>query len=80
MMPFPTPDWGWEICETPWTVQSLWWHYLYTLDIHFLRERAFTPIREACLFLVDYISRPDARGHGPWGEDNHWHIFPTCTA
>ena len=30
MMPYPVPTWGWEICETPWTVQSLWWHYLYT--------------------------------------------------
>ncbi len=63
IMPYPVPTWGWEICETPWTVQSLWWHYLYTMDRAFLEQRAFGPIREAVLFLVDYMRRPDrARG------------------
>ncbi len=75
MMPYPVTTWGWEICETPWTVQSLWWHYLYTMDREFLQQRAFGPIREAVLFLVDYMKRPEA--HGPqWGDDNY-HIFPT---
>jgi hypothetical protein len=23
---------GWEVFETPWTVQGLWWHYLYSGD------------------------------------------------
>ncbi|MBW7459917.1 hypothetical protein K0U00_38240, partial [Paenibacillus sepulcri] len=75
MMPYPVPHWGWEICETPWTVQSLWWHYLYSMDETFLRERAFVPIKEAALFMVDYMKRPEARG-GRWGDDNY-HIFPT---
>ncbi len=75
MLPYPAPTWGWEICETPWTVQSLWWHYLYTLDKTFLAERAFGPIEEAVEFLVAYLSRPEA--HGPqWGDDRY-HIFPT---
>ena len=75
MLPYPVPTWGWEICETPWTVQSLWWHYLYTLDEAFLRERAFGPIEAAVEFLVAYLSRPEA--HGPqWGDDKY-HIFPT---
>ena len=75
MLPYPVPTWGWEICETPWTVQSLWWHYLYTLDEAFLRERAFGPIKDAVEFLVAYLSRPEA--HGPrWGDDKY-HIFPT---
>ncbi|MDQ6421476.1 glycoside hydrolase N-terminal domain-containing protein [Paenibacillus sp. LHD-117] len=75
MMPYPVPHWGWEVCETPWTVQSLWWHYLYTMDKSFLAERAFGPIKEAVLFMVDYMKRPDASG-GAWGDD-HFHIFPT---
>ncbi|HZG25419.1 MAG TPA: hypothetical protein VEZ17_12600, partial [Chitinophagaceae bacterium] len=75
IMPFPVPDWGWEICETPWTVQGLWWHYLYTQDKVYLKERAYHPIREAVLFLVDYMSRPDAHGK-QWGDDNY-HVFPT---
>jgi alpha-L-fucosidase 2 len=73
--PYPVPTWGWEISETPWAVQSLWWHYIYTQDVEFLRERAFPPIREAVLFLVDYMLRPEAHGD-QWG-DGCYHIFPT---
>ena len=75
IMPYPVPTWGWEICETPWTVQSLWWHYLYTMDRGFLEARALPPIREAVLFLVDYLNRPEARGP-QWGDDRY-HVFPT---
>jgi alpha-L-fucosidase 2 len=75
MMPYPVPHWGWEICETPWTVQSLWWHYLYTMDREFLEERAFEPMKEAVLFMVDYMMRPDACG-SQW-EDDNYHIIPT---
>ncbi|HPN36520.1 MAG TPA: hypothetical protein PK843_18600 [bacterium] len=75
MNPYPAPDWGWEICETPWTVQGLWWHYLYSMDVDYLRTRAFIPIAEAVRFLVAYMQRPEA--HGPqWGDDRY-HIFPT---
>lgn len=74
-MPYPVPHWGWEICETPWTVQSLWWHYLYTLDLDFLQNRAFEPMRDAALFMVDYMLRPEASGE-EWG-DERYHIFPT---
>ncbi|MBB6735013.1 glycosyl hydrolase family 95 catalytic domain-containing protein [Cohnella zeiphila] len=75
MMPYPVPHWGWEVCETPWTVQSLWWHYLYTMDKEFLANRAFVPIKEAVLFMVDYMKRPEASGEA-WGDDRY-HIFPT---
>lgn len=75
MNPYPVPTWGWEICETPWSVQGLWWHYLYSMDRDFLRETAFTPIKEAVLFLVDYMKRPQAHGAG-W-KDDRYHIFPT---
>ena len=75
MMPFPVPHWGWEICETPWTVQSLWWHYLYTMDKDFLQKRAFPLMKDAVLFMVDYMKRVEAHGEG-WGDDKY-HIFPT---
>lgn len=75
MMPYPVPTWGWEVCETPWAVQSLWWHYLYTMDRAFLEERAFPLMKEAVLFLVDYLTRPEAHG-GAWGDDR-FHVFPT---
>ena len=73
--PYPVPDWGWEVFETPWVVQGLWWHYKYSMDKDFLRDRAFEPIKDAILFLVDYMSRPDA--HGSQWKDHKYHIFPS---
>jgi hypothetical protein len=75
MNSYPVPHWGWEICETPWTVQGLWWHYLYSGDKDFLKNRAYEPIRAAVEFLVAYMKRPEARG--PQWKDNNYHIFPT---
>ncbi len=76
MNPYPVPDWGWEISETPWAVQGLWWHYIYSGDKEFLKNRAYTPIKEAVEFLVAYMKRPDARGGERWTDDKY-HIFPT---
>ncbi len=75
MNPYPVPHWGWEICETPWAVQGLWWHYLYSGDRQYLKERAYEPIKAAVEFLVAYMKRPEARGAG-WN-DNKYHVFPT---
>ncbi len=75
MNPYPVPTWGWEVCETPWAVQGLWWHYLYSADKEYLRERAYGPIKAAVEFLVAYMQRPEARG--PQWNDNKYHIFPT---
>lgn len=75
MHPYPVPDWGWEVFETPWMVQGLWWHYLYSGDVDYLRCRAFPPIKAAVEFLVDYMSRPEARS-GQFA-DGKYHIFPT---
>jgi hypothetical protein len=75
MNPYPVPTWGWEVFETPWSVQGLWWHYLYDPEKKFLEERAFPLIREATEFIIDYMTRPEA--HGPqWGDDKY-HVFPT---
>jgi len=68
-IPYPVPPWGYEICETPWTVQSLWWHYLYTLDKDFLR-RVYPLLRAATRFLVAYVSK---------GQDGKYHIIPTVS-
>ncbi len=73
VMPYPSPDWGWEIFETPWTVQSLWWHYTYTKDIKLLRERIYPILKEAAVFLVDYMTR---KGSNP-KQDDKYHLFPT---
>lgn len=73
--PYPVPDWGWEVFETPWMVQGLWWHYLYSGDTTFLRDRAMPAMKEAVMFLVDYMSREDA--HGKRWNDGKYHIFPS---
>jgi len=67
--PFPVPPWGYEVCETPWVVQSLWWHYIYTLDKDYLR-RAYPLLRSAARFLAAYVKK---------GEDGKYHIAPTVS-
>jgi hypothetical protein len=76
MNPYPIPDWGWEVSETPWAVQGLWWHYLYSGDRSFLKTRAYEPIKAAVEFLVGYMTRPEARNRDRW-KDGKFHIFPT---
>ncbi len=76
MNPYPIPDWGWEISETPWAVQGLWWHYLYSGDRDFLKTRAYEPIKAAVQFLTAYMKRADAHGGKRWADDRY-HIFPT---
>lgn len=67
--PYPAPPWGYEICETPWTVQSLWWEYLYTLDEAYLR-RVYPLLRGAAEFVAAFVSK---------GDDGRYHIVPTVS-
>lgn len=76
MNPYPLPDWGWEVCETPWAVQGLWWHYLYSGDKQFLKHKVYEPLKAACEFLTAYMKRPAAHGGERW-KDDKFHIFPT---
>jgi alpha-L-fucosidase 2 len=48
---YPAPPWGYEVCETPWVVQSLWWQYVYTHDQDYLR-RVYPMLRAATQFLA----------------------------
>jgi alpha-L-fucosidase 2 len=67
--PYPAPPWGYEICETPWTVQSLWWQYKYTLDETYL-ARVYPLLRAAAAFLIAYLKQ---------GDDGKYHIIPTVS-
>jgi alpha-L-fucosidase 2 len=58
VVPYPTPPWGYEFCETPWAVQSLWWHYLYTRD-HEVLQRVYPPLRAAARFIAAYMKLGD---------------------
>ena len=66
---YPVPPWGYEVCETPWTVQSLWWQYLYTLDEDYLR-RVYPMLQAAARFLTAYAKK---------GEDGKFHIIPSVS-
>ena len=69
VVPYPAPPWGYEICETPWVVQSLWWHYRYTLDEVVLR-RVYPPLKAAAQFIAAYVKK---------GEDGKYHVIPTVS-
>ena len=69
-IPYPVPPWGYQVLMTPWTVQSLWWHYLYTQDEEVLR-RVYPLLRSAARFVASYVSK---------GEDNKLHIIPTVSS
>lgn len=67
--PYPAPPWGYEICETPWTVQSLWWQYKYTLDEQYLK-RVYPMLRAATDFLIAFLTK---------GDDGKYHVIPTVS-
>ena len=69
VVPYPAPPWGYEICETPWVVQSLWWHYLYTLDENILK-RVFPALQAAAQFIAAYVKK---------GSDGRYHVTPTVS-
>jgi alpha-L-fucosidase 2 len=69
VVPYPAPPWGYEVCETPWVVQSLWWHYLYTHDEKVL-QRVYPLIREAAAFIAAYVKK---------GDDGRYHVIPTVS-
>jgi alpha-L-fucosidase 2 len=70
IVPYPAPPWGYQICMTPWAVQSLWWQYLYTQDELYLR-RVYPMMRAAARFLAAYVKKED---------DGHYHIFPSVSS
>ena len=64
-----SPPWVFLISNTPWTVQSLWWQYLYTQDVDYLR-RVYPTLRAAAQFLAAYVNK---------GEDGKFHVIPTVS-
>jgi hypothetical protein len=69
VVPYLAPPWGYEVCETPWTVQSLWWQYQYTLDKDFLR-RVYPLLRAATDFIVAFVKKEG---------DGKYHIVPSAS-
>ena len=46
-----------------------WWHYLYTQDVEYLRDRGYPFIRDCALFYTDFLQL---------GDDGLYHAFPSC--
>jgi alpha-L-fucosidase 2 len=65
----PAPPWFFLVCNTPWAVQSLWWHYRYTMDESVLK-RVYSPLRAAARFIAAYSKK---------GVDGKYHIQPTLS-
>ena len=65
----PSPPWVYLISNTPWTVQSLWWQYLYTQDVDYLR-RVYPILQAAAQFLAAYVKK---------GDDGKYHFIPTVS-
>ena len=67
---YPVPPWGYQVSMTPWTVQGLWWQYMYTQDEDYLR-RVYPILRSAAEFLAAFVQK---------GPDNRFHITPTVSS
>lgn len=65
----PAPPFAYQISNTPRTVQSLWWQYLYTQDTDYLR-RVYPIFRAAVRLLAADAKR---------GDDGKFHIIPTAS-
>ena len=70
IVPYPVPPWGYQICMTPWAVQSLWWQFLYTQDTKYL-ARVYPILRAATRFLAAYVRKE---------EDGRYHVFPSISS
>jgi len=70
IIPYAVPPWAYQICLTPWTVQSLWWQYLYTQDVDYLRK-VYPILRAATQFLAAYVKKE---------ADGKYHIVPTVSS
>ena len=70
IVPYPVPPWGYQICMTPWAVQSLWWQFLYTQDMKYL-ARVYPTMRSAVRFLAAFLTKED---------DGFYHVFPSVSS
>ncbi|MCL5674673.1 MAG: glycoside hydrolase family 95 protein [Candidatus Omnitrophica bacterium] len=55
---------GWDVWTgaAAWLSQHFWWHYEYTLDKTFLRERCYPLLKEVAAFYETYLV-PDKEGY-----------------
>jgi alpha-L-fucosidase 2 len=52
---FGSPNWGMWPMGAAWSCTHIWEHYLFTGDIAYLRDYGYDVMREAALFMSDYL-------------------------
>ena len=60
-----TPEsdgWAVWIGAAPWLSQHLWWHYEFSLDREFLRERAYPFLKDVAAFYASYFTEDEHGG------------------
>ncbi|MBI2299108.1 MAG: glycoside hydrolase N-terminal domain-containing protein [Armatimonadetes bacterium] len=71
-LPIQTDPWGrctpesdgWAVWigAAPWLAQHLWWHWEFSLDEGFLRDRCYPFLREVAAFYESYLIEDEAGG------------------
>lgn len=50
------------LCIWPWCAQYLWWYYRYSMDLDFLREKAYPVFKKIICFFEGYMKFDDKEG------------------
>ena len=61
-------DAGKYMCIGPWYCQFIWWYYIYTGNISFLKKKGYPIMKDIGLFFVDYLQKDS---------DSRYYIYPT---
>lgn len=56
------------MCIWPWCAQYFWWHYIYSSDAQFLKDRAYPLFKDILFFFEDYLKYDE--------HTNQYYIFP----
>jgi len=68
--------WGFSLCVAGFSVQPLWWHYLYAPDREFLETTAYPAVRDVADFQAAFIEQCERDGDravlAPTVSPEHW--------
>ena len=59
--PYPVPPWDRCMCMSAWAAQGFWWHYQYTKDLDFLKEKAYPVIYQCARFYQDFMKKEEGK-------------------
>ncbi len=66
---FGYSDWNWNRPANAWYCLHLWQHYLYSNDLVYLEEKAFSVMKSACEFWFDRLKQGP---NGKWIAPDEW--------